>query len=335
MSNYPLQLVEKMNAFGMVPLTTTPIMRAAIGKFVRFRCDGDKAGTADGWAVFKGVNYGAFGHHRLGINEKFSFKDASYIASPKKQKGKGYEVAFGQVEARVEFEITAANEIKHNQDASEVAVQRILNIANDSFFSHPYVSEHKLFTIEDFLFMGILRLDHKYLPKTVGSALILPITNVSGHIVSLQRIFPDGSKRMLAGGAKKGNFIPTSRKVFDDKGVLAICEGWATGVAIGLMCKEWAVACAIDAGNLAHVAINLRNRFPNRQIVICSDWDGARERQPHEFTGNIGLIRARDAAIQVNAGLWVPNVTPGDETKSIDFWDVWARGSGRLNAKTA
>ncbi len=332
MSNYSLQVVEKINAFGMVPLTTTPIMRAAIGKFVRFRCNGDKAGTTDGWVVFKGPNYGAFGHHRLGINEKFNFKDAAYIASPKK-KHKPYEVAFGQVESSVEFEISAANEIKHNQDAAEVAVQRILNIAKSNFSSHPYVAQRKLFKPADFMSIDILSYYPKYLPKTVGSALILPITNASGNIVSVQRIFPDGSKRMLTGGAKKGNFIPTSSKVFDDNGVLAICEGWATGVAIGLICKGWAVACAIDAGNLAHVAINLRNRFPNRQIVICADWDGARERQPHEFTGNVGLIRARDAAIQVGAGLWIPNVTADEENQSIDFWDVWARGSGRLNAR--
>ncbi|HKW29246.1 MAG TPA: DUF3631 domain-containing protein, partial [Verrucomicrobiae bacterium] len=94
---------------------------------------------------------------------------------------------------------------------------------------------------------------------------------------------------------------------------LVIAEGFATAASIA-EATGLATVAAMNAGNLPTVAKALREKFPEREIIIAADND--------QFTdGNPGLAKARDAAFAIRAKLAVPafkNVT----TKPTDFNDL-------------
>lgn len=101
-------------------------------------------------------------------------------------------------------------------------------------------------------------------------ALIVPVYDESGAIVSLQFIMPDGSKRFLSGGRKKGCFFPIGGKVSDKP--LVICEGLATGLSIH-QASGLPALVAFDAGNMEPVAVMARGKYSQREILIAADND--------------------------------------------------------------
>jgi len=160
--------------------------------------------------------------------------------------------------------------------------------------------------------------DHPYLAAKKASPLTLrtdprghllvPLQDVDGRLHSLETIAPDGAKRFLAGGAKRGHFAvvgldPTP--LAEPAGPLLICEGWATGASLQ-MATGHVVIAAMDAGNLLPVAETLRARFAHADLVLVADNDTKPDRDT-----NPGVEAARKAATSVDARIAVPEV-PGD-----------------------
>jgi phage/plasmid primase-like uncharacterized protein/phage/plasmid-associated DNA primase len=120
--------------------------------------------------------------------------------------------------------------------------------------------------------------------------LLVPLTDVSGMPWSVQRIFPDGTKRYLKGARKQGLFHlipgPGTNGIY-------ICEGLATGATVHLATGA-AVACAMDAGNLLPVAQALRTKYAQAKLIIAADDD-------HEKPKNAGVTEGRKAAQAVGA----------------------------------
>lgn len=118
-------------------------------------------------------------------------------------------------------------------------------------------------------------------------ALVVPVRRLSDDVlVSLQFINPDGSKKFLTGGEKKGcghvlgHIEPTLP--------LLVAEGYATAATLH-EATGFPVVVAFDAGNLHPVAHALRSRYPDIEIVIAGDDD--------RFTdGNPGRTKAMAAA---------------------------------------
>ena len=139
-----------------------------------------------------------------------------------------------------------------------------------------------------------------------GDALLVPLTD--GHrMVNLQRIFPDGSKRFYPGGRVSGCWSP----IEGEKGPIYICEGWATGATINKLTGHL-VVCAMNAGNLTHVAKAMRERYPDWYLVIAGDND--------RFTdGNPGKAAAIDAARAVGGEWKIPDFPEGE--KGTDYND--------------
>ena len=138
--------------------------------------------------------------------------------------------------------------------------------------------------------------------------LIIPLQDVDGAIHSLEFISADGTKRFLAGGAKRGHFAVVGKApapICEFSDPLLICEGWATGASLHLATGHPVIA-AMDAGNLLPVSETLRARFPEADLVIVADND-AREGR----SSNPGVEAARKAAAAVDARLAIPGV-PGD-----------------------
>ncbi len=143
---------------------------------------------------------------------------------------------------------------------------------------------------------------------TARGQLVVPLQDTEGVLLSLETIGPDGAKRFLAGGAKRGHFcvIGVDPTPFAEAvGPLLICEGWATGASLAMATGHTVIA-AMDAGNLLPVAEALRARFPGADLILVADNDAKPDRDT-----NTGVEAARKAALAVDARIAIP-VNPGD-----------------------
>lgn len=141
-----------------------------------------------------------------------------------------------------------------------------------------------------------------YGARQTGDRIVLPF-GVAGRIMTLQTIAPDGAKRFMKDGRKRGSYCALG----GEDGPIATCEGWATGCDIR-EATGWRVAVAGDAGNLVPVSRYLRNRYPRAVIIICGD---------NDVSGR-GQQAAVDAARAVGARVALPL------RKGSDFNDVAA-----------
>ncbi|MDE7065820.1 MAG: DUF927 domain-containing protein [Desulfovibrionaceae bacterium] len=141
--------------------------------------------------------------------------------------------------------------------------------------------------------------------------LVVPVLNAEGRIVSLQRIAVDGSKLLLPGGEKKGCFFPVPARDSGTDGPLLIGEGVATVLSVCLATGH-AGLVAVDCGNLEAVARVAREKYPEREIILCADNDC-------ETGGNPGVTRATAAARSVGGTL---AVCPAHEGRATDFNDL-------------
>lgn len=156
-----------------------------------------------------------------------------------------------------------------------------------------------------------------------GSNLLVPLHNASGELVNIQTIAPDGRKLFLRDGQVQGTF-----HVMGDFDLSApdapehdvyICEGWATGAALLQYWDVQAVVCAMNAGNLKHVALALRERYGSRiQLVIAGDDDRTSEDNP-------GFKAANEAALLAGCFVIFPEWLPGTPAELSDFNDfiIW------------
>lgn len=129
--------------------------------------------------------------------------------------------------------------------------------------------------------------------------VVIPMVSDS-KIISLQTIYPDGTKEFLYGGQKQGSFFP----IYGDesKERIILCEGYATGVSLRLATSLPIVVC-FDAGNIIHVARKIRQNFPQAQLIFCADNDQWRK------NGNIG-IKSAQAALDEVGGQGLIKVPP-------------------------
>lgn len=117
-----------------------------------------------------------------------------------------------------------------------------------------------------------------------GDALLIPLRNAEGDVRSLQRIYPNGDKRFLAGGQIKGCFHLIGSTLTEPT---YVAEGYATAATIHHITGK-SVIVAFNSGNLAPVVEAIRGRNPQK-IIIAADNDRNTE-------GNPGLSAAHKAA---------------------------------------
>jgi putative DNA primase/helicase len=179
-------------------------------------------------------------------------------------------------------------------DEAAARAARLWTSARPALDDHPYLVAKQAAPLA-------LRMDARH-------RLVVPLQDIDGRIHSLETIAPNGAKRFLAGGAKKGHFAVVGAEpgpLAEPGGPLLICEGWATGASLH-MATGYRVVAAMDAGNLMPVAEALRARFPDAALVLVADNDAKPDRD-----GNPGVEAARKVALAVDGRLAVPN-RPGD-----------------------
>lgn len=175
------------------------------------------------------------------------------------------------------------------------------NSATPAFADHPYLTKKRI---------------HPHGARIAATEaykdwLVIDLRDYEGKLHSLQFIAPDGTKRFVYQGRKKGCFHFISH-THDTNVPLIICEGFATGATLN-EALGFPVACGLDCGNLLPVARALRHAFPERRILICADND-------RETEGNPGVTKATEAAEATNAILVIPQFP--DAIEGSDFNDI-------------
>ena len=193
--------------------------------------------------------------------------------------------------------------------------------------------------------------DHPYLkrkqiqPHNIrlnSDQLIIPMYK-DGRLVNAQTIDAEGDKLFQRGAEIQGAFYPIANKD-DDKSVMLICEGFATGASLR-EATDMPVIVAFNAGNLKPVAQAIRKKYPDSKIIIAADndqWTFAKGKNPegikrHDVNGddprwqewkdegflwNPGIEKGKAAAAAVGGFMAYPQVPQLDAQKRTDFNDI-------------
>ena len=155
-----------------------------------------------------------------------------------------------------------------------------------------------------------------------GNRLVVPLRDAKGTLHSLQFIAPDKcfdgerDKTFLRGGRVEGCFFTLSER---PDGPLVIVKGYATGASVhettGL-----ATVAAMDCGNLPAVAKALREKWPEREIIIAADNDAFTADKSGKPT-NPGVTKGTEAAKAIGVRLAVPRFKDA-ANKPTDFNDL-------------
>jgi putative DNA primase/helicase len=127
--------------------------------------------------------------------------------------------------------------------------------------------------------------------------------------MNLERTFPDGTKRTLKDGPVVGGYFAVGGKRADLP--LLIGEGLYTVYSASLA-TGFSGLVARNKANLRPVALMARGKYPEREIIVMADYDGATE-------GNPGVKSATEAAATIGAKLAIP---PAGVGQKVDFDDL-------------
>ncbi|MEQ1558265.1 MAG: toprim domain-containing protein [Methyloglobulus sp.] len=150
------------------------------------------------------------------------------------------------------------------------------------------------------------RSQHHYLMKKrvqahgarlLGCVLIIPLVDADGRISTVQRIYPDGQKRLLSGGKKSGCYFILGKPT----DTILIAEGFATAASLFEHTEKYAVMTG-DAGNLLPVSKIIRAKHPGANIIICGDNDAS----------GVGQAAAREAALACGGKFIFPPIEGQD-----------------------
>ncbi len=174
---------------------------------------------------------------------------------------------------------------------------------------HPYLAKKDVFSHG-------LRIDSR-------GSLLIPMRGADGKLWNLQTITADGQKRFMKDGRKAGTSAPLGD--IGSKGPIVVAEGYATAATMKEATGLPTVA-AFDSGNLKSVVSSLRERNPERLIVVAGDNDHHLPRREVQPLPNVGMEKATEAAKAVDGVLLLPSFAPTD--KGTD-WNDFAAGNGK------
>lgn len=108
-----------------------------------------------------------------------------------------------------------------------------------------------------------------------AGSLIVPLMNIEGDITTAE-IITDSGKYALAGGLKKGSFglVPAAD---EDVTVVAVVEGFATGLSCHILLEGCPVFCGMSKSGLLDAALAARKAYQDARIIVCGDAGAERE----------------------------------------------------------
>ncbi len=286
-----------MNDYGITP----PQHINGDGQRHRFKHNGDK--TANSWYQLhlNGIAAGNFGCWKLNINQNWCSK-SEHELTPEERKAYREQCEQNRLHAEKERK-------QRQQQAAKKARDLYQALSSDDIENHAYAQQKGIATLD-----GSKPIKRgAWAQRGWTDALIIPMINTKGDIVTLQAINADGTKDFLAGGEKSGAFYPMTNSKLDPEKPVLIGEGVATVGAARLATGYQGIA-AMDAGNLLVVARAIREKAPNAKIIILADNDIKPDKP------NIGILKAQEAAQAVNGYVATPKLLNGEK---CDFWSVF------------
>ena len=254
-------------------LILDPTTIIADGKIHRCRTEGAKSGARNGSYVLHLDDHPAGGFD----NWADGYGWMSWYARSEKQPSPEERAAWNARAAAIQLQRKAEEEQRYAEAAKRA--MRLLSRSRPATNDHPYLRRK-----------GV----NAYGVRQLREQLVIPLRDIHGALWTLQFIGPDGAKKFLTGGRKRGCYFPIGKP----QGVICICEGYATGASV-FMATGYATSIAFDAGNLEPVARALRGKFPDSTIVLCADNDA--------YTpGNPGVRLATAAARAVRGLVAIP-----------------------------
>ena len=281
--DYVTEFYNVMASAGLTP----PERPVSDDEIHRFKVEGDKQGSQNGWYVLYGgdIPAGGFGCWKRDINKTWKASNHGIMSDKaRKRNAEKIEAIKNQRDhERRRRQIDAA--VK----SGELWTQASQEVATN----HPYLIKK-----------GIAPIDIKQL----GDALLVPMQNALGELVNIQRITFDGQKRFMYGGAIKSCYCIISEL----SGVAFLCEGYATGVTIHQATSS-GVIVAFNAGNLESVAKSLSLSRPHLKLIMAADND-------HQNADNTGLKKGQSIALGFNFPVEYPAFDSTDS--GTDFNDL-------------
>jgi len=211
------------------------------GKLHRFTVAGDRPKSLNGWYVLfnDSIPAGEFGSWKTGEQQTWCSKERNALTSEElneidRRRKESAEIREAKQESKREAAAALANEIWSNSQPAP---------DDYAYLVAKQISANSARISSDF-------------PSITETVMVIPIRK-DKRIVSIQAIMPDGQKRFLSGGEKKGCYS-TIGKITP---TIAICEGFSTGASIH-EATGLAVIVALDAGNMPSVAKSMRENFP-------------------------------------------------------------------------
>lgn len=281
-----VEFAAEIRAAGLI-LDGEPIMD---GKFHRVPVEDGKRGAKDGayLGFLDGKPSGHIENFRSGLKMAWTSQGASL--TPKEM-----------AHLKAEFE---ASRIKREQETAER--QNAVADASDKKFNE-LSQELRDGTYLERKQVGAhgVRFD--------GNTAVVPARDIDGKIWTLQRIPAENGALKLfeKGGRKAGNMHIIGDIESDD--VVLVAEGYATGASIHEASGK-PVVVAFDAGNFDQVVEKLKERYPDKALIIMGDDDRSKE-------VNVGRMRAEQAADKHNVGVSFPYFST-DDKKLSDFNDL-------------
>lgn len=278
---------------------TPPTQIQADGKIHRFRSGPERA--ENGFyrltivPAHQGgdIGFGLIGCWKRDVSEKWCSREQKALTAPDRKAIRESEQASRDADAKAASEAAGkAAWIWKNSAAPE---------------DHPYLAAKRIRPCGLRLYKG---------------SLVAPVYR-EGRIASLQFIGEDGTKRFLSGGLVEGGYASISGGS-PARETIVIAEGYATAASLH-MATGLPVLAAYNAGNLTPVAKAIRAKYPDAKIIVASDndqWTVVRGRPT-----NVGVERAREAAMAVDAQVAIP-VFPADDPDRLSDWNDFALRHG-------
>jgi putative DNA primase/helicase len=304
------------------------------GQTHRIATEGDKPGERAGFyvAYLDGHPAGYIQNNRAGDSLKWKSKGYTLSEAEKAQLQAQNATKLQEREAA----------LKAKQNAVAHSIRRLLEIAPPAPADHPYLQQKQARTgnlrvvpendtdlpIDINILIGKNRKESQKLRKSnpeklvfTAGDLLLPAIDSDGEIRSVQSIQGNGTKRFATGGVKQDTFQVAGGQGLDvlaRSPAIVIGEGYATVDTLSQVLGFPTVA-AFDSGNLPNFAILLREKFPNKPIIIAGDNDLHLEMTDGR---NPGKEKAQEAAKLVNGTAIFPIFAPDEQTYPVTLSPV-------------
>ena len=140
-------------------------------------------------------------------------------------------------------------------------------------------------------------------------AIVLPMFDMQGTLWSLQFILANGTKLFIKNSMKSDTCFLIGEVDHNGHSPICLAEGFATGASV-YMATGYPVFVCWDAGNLKKIAPQVREAFPDYEMLICGDNDVYHKETKALNENNEGLLAATHAAREAMCGFVVPFFNP-------------------------